>query len=358
MKVTGIWVYPIKGLRGIPLHNAHLGPEGVQYDRRFMLFQVKENGDLQKLQLDRFPALSRFIPEIVGDEIHVRYMPPEVPLVPSCLEQNVVLRMPLDPDLSGLNQQVINLHQSLVNAYRMGDYFDEWFTACLGFKTIFFYIGDERRPVLGTNSPRSQPVAAAPPTQGWLPYLYSYIWGGYNYVWGGRHHQAESKPEPDWLTFADMAAYLVATEKSLSNVNARFSNNTVDIVKFRPNIVVDGEVEFDEDFWAELSIGGRPIFALTKLCDRCTSLNVDYDTGRFGEGEKGMLLKKLMADRRVDMGAKWEPVFGKYAFLVDDLDGADISVGDEVAVTKRTAERPAADWPYKDKTIARFYRYA
>ncbi|KAM0524561.1 hypothetical protein ACHAPE_000658 [Trichoderma viride] len=355
MKVTGIWVYPIKGLCGIPLHNARLGPSGVQHDRRFMLFKVKENGDLQKLQLDRFPACSRFSPEIVGDEIHVRYMPPEVPLVLECLEQSVVLRVPLDPDLSRLDKQVINLHQALVNAYRMGDQFDKWFTACFGFETIFFYIGDERRPVLGTNSPRSQPVAAAaPPTQGWLPYLYSYIWGGRD------QHQSESKPEPDWLAFADMAAYLVVTEKSLRNVNARFSNsnNAVDIVKFRPNIVIDGEVDFDEDFWTELSISGVPILALTKLCDRCTSLNVDYDTGRFGEGEKGSLLKKLMADRRVDVGAKWEPVFGKYAFLVDGLDGADISVGDEVAVTKRTAERPAADWAYADKTIARFYRYS
>ncbi|KAL7899351.1 MOSC domain-containing protein [Trichoderma sp. SZMC 28014] len=355
MKVTGIWVYPIKGLCGIPLHNARLGPSGVQHDRRFMLFKVKENGDLQKLQLDKFPACSRFVPDIVDDEIHVRYMPPEVPLVPSCPEQNVLLRVPLNPDLSRLEKQAINLHQALVNAYRMGDSFDKWFTACFGFETIFFYIGDERRPVLGTYSPRSQPlVAAAPPTQGWIPYLY-------NYVWGGREQQqAESKPEPDWLTFSDMAAYLVVTEKSLRNVNARFSNtnNAVEIVKFRPNIVVDGEVDFDEDFWAELSINGRPVLALTKLCDRCTSLNVDYDTGRFGEGEKGSLLKKLMADRRVDKGAKWEPVFGKYAFLVDGLHGADVSVGDDVAVTKRTAERPAADWPFADKTIARFYRYS
>lgn len=320
-----------------------------------MLFKVKENGDLQKLQLDKFPACSRFVPDIVDDEIHVRYMPPEVPLVPSCPEQNVLLRVPLNPDLSRLEKQAINLHQALVNAYRMGDSFDKWFTACFGFETIFFYIGDERRPVLGTYSPRSQPlVAAAPPTQGWIPYLY-------NYVWGGREQQqAESKPEPDWLTFSDMAAYLVVTEKSLRNVNARFSNtnNAVEIVKFRPNIVVDGEVDFDEDFWAELSINGRPVLALTKLCDRCTSLNVDYDTGRFGEGEKGSLLKKLMADRRVDKGAKWEPVFGKYAFLVDGLHGADVSVGDDVAVTKRTAERPAADWPFADKTIARFYRYS
>ncbi|KAM0258124.1 hypothetical protein ACHAQJ_004030 [Trichoderma viride] len=352
MKVTAIWVYPIKALRGIPLHNAHLGPQGVKYDRRFMLYRVKEDGELAKIQLDRYPACSRFIQEIVGDEIHVRYLPPTVPLVPSCSEQSVVLRVPLDPDVSGLDRQVINLHQGLANAYRMGDYFDEWFTACFGFPTVLFYIGNECRPVLGTYSPRSQPGAAPPAQQGWLSYLHGYVWGG-----GHDQHQ----PEPDSLAFADMAAYLVVTEKSLGNVNARLTTSgPVDVVKFRPNIVVDGdgEGEFDEDFWAELSIRGRPTLAMTKLCDRCTSLNVDYETGRFGEGEKGMLLKKLMSDRRVDLGAKWEPVFGKYGFLVDGLDGVDISVGDEVAVTKRTAERPVSDWAYKDKSIARFYRYA
>lgn len=319
-----------------------------------MLFKVGEDGELAKIQLDRYPECSCFIQEIIGDEIHVRYQPPRDPLVPSCLEQSVVLHVPLNPDVSGLDRQVINLHQGLVNGYRMGAYFDEWFTACFGFQTVLCYIGNERRPVFGTFSPRTQPAAsAAPPAQqGWLPYLYSRVWGDQ------RQPDPEPKPEPDWLAFSDMAAYLVVTEKSLSNVNARLSSGPVDIVKFRPNIVVDGDGEFDEDFWAELSICGRPTLAMTKLCNRCTSLNVDYETGRFGDGENGMLLKKLMSDRRVDTGSKWTPVFGKYGFLVDGLDGVDISVGDEVAVTKRTTERPVWDWPYKDKKIARFYQCA
>lgn len=312
---------------------------------------------MAKIQLDRYPECSRFSQEIVGDEIHVRYEAPTQPLAPSCPEQKTVLRVPLDPDVSSLDRQVINLHQAMANVYRMGPDFDQWFTACFGFPTVLLYIGNERRPVFGTFSPRAQPtVAAAPPAQtGWLPYLASFF---FFFVWGGSdQHQPEPEPEPDWLTFSDMAAYLVVTERSLSNVNARLSSGPVDVVKFRPNIVVDGEQEFDEDFWAELSIRGHPALAMTKLCNRCTSLNVDYETGRFGEGDQGMVLKKLMSDRRVDAGSKWTPVFGKYGFLVDGLDGFDVSVGDDVAVTKRTTERPVWDWPYKDKTIARFYRY-
>ena len=43
-------------------------------------------------------------------------------------------------------------------------------------------------------------------------------------------------------------------------------------------------------------------FALTNNCARCTSINVDFDTGVAAQGEKGTVLKKLMPDRRVDPG--------------------------------------------------------
>ena len=75
------------------------------------------------------------------------------------------------------------------------------------------------------------------------------------------------------------------------------------------NIVVDGDVAWDEDFWTELQVhsgdkqaAAAPRLALTANCGRCRSINIDYDTGRVGEGEAGTLLKKLMKDRRVDAG--------------------------------------------------------
>lgn len=112
---------------------------------------------------------------------------------------------------------------------------------------------------------------------------------------------------------------------------------------------MDGDVAWDEDFWTELQVYGgdkqtAARLALTANCGRCRSINIDYDTGRFGEGEAGTLLKKLMKDRRVDRGNKWSPIFGRYAFLVP-LDAADIAVGDEVSVTKRSAARSVWQWP-------------
>ncbi|CAI6095712.1 unnamed protein product [Clonostachys chloroleuca] len=74
-----------------------------------------------------------------------------------------------------------------------------------------------------------------------------------------------------------------------------------------PRCSLDGDQEWDEDFWTRLTLNGRPAFTLTKMCVRCTSVNVDYDTGRPARGERGTVLKKLMADRRVDRDRVYFP---------------------------------------------------
>lgn len=66
---------------------------------------------------------------------------------------------------------------------------------------------------------------------------------------------------------------------------------------------------------------------------------MDYGTGKIGTGESGSILKKLMKDRRVDRGAKFSPVFGRYSFLDRIAAGERICVGDEVQVVKRDKER-------------------
>ncbi|KAH7149929.1 MOSC domain-containing protein [Dactylonectria estremocensis] len=346
MRITELWVYPIKAIRGIQLDSAKLGPRGIQHDRRFMLCKVEESGELTKIQMSKYPQCALFAQEIVGDSIHVRYLTPQEPLVPPRPEHGVVLEVPLGPNLEDLERVHVNLHQSLVIAYCMGPKCDAWFTACFGFDTALVFIGDGRRPILGTFAPESQPASKS-----WLSSLTSYVGGA----------SGISAEEEDWLTFTDCAPYLVTTEQSLKNVSARLASGEVEMGAFRPNVVVDGEAEWDEDFWAELRINETHKLALTKNCNRCTSLNIDYDTGRPAEGERGTVLKKLMLDRRVDNGAPYSPVFGRYAFLIGSPGGNgndEVSVGDGVDVTARMAQRAVWDWPLKDPAAARYYRRA
>jgi uncharacterized protein YcbX len=350
-----LWVYPIKALRGIRLDKADLGPQGIKYDRHFMLCQVTNTGELKKLQLSGHPECALFSQEIVQGSVHVRYVGPPSPEGEDQTEtahkneHDEILEVPLEPSLDGLVIADVNLHNSLVKAYRMGSPYDEWFSACFGFETALMYIGDGRRPVLGTFSPRVASQSTTAASKGWLSSISSFVGG------------TQQQDEPDWLAFSDCAPYLIATEASLSNVSRRLQSGEMEMVKFRPNIVVDGEGEWEEDYWIELAVSQQdgeqptPTFALSKMCNRCSSVNVDYDTGRIATGEYGTVLKKLMSDRRVDEGYKYSPVFGRYAFLADGVDQATLRVGDTVRVNKASENRPVWDWPMKSNAVARYY---
>lgn len=313
-----------------------------------MVCRFGADGELVKVQMAEVASCALFEQEIVGDSIRVKYIHPEEPVVEHHELQDTELEFPLEPETDGLERAEINLHSSLVSAYRVGQKYDDWFTACFGFKTTLLYIGNERRPIFGTFSPRNANLDEPPAQKGWLSSISSYVTGG-----------GQAQEDPDWLTFSDCAPLLVATEASLRNVRARVESGQVDIVKFRPNIVVDGRGEWEEDFWAALSLNGAPAVLLTKLCNRCNSLNINYKTGRYGKGdeEDGKLLKVLMKDRRVDLGLKYSPSFGRYGFLADGVEGFSISVGDDMEVTKHTEERPVWDWPGRNKAEPRYYRY-
>lgn len=163
--------------------------------------------------------------------------------------------------------------------------------------------------------------------------------------------RGKEEREEAYITFADCAPYLIASMTSLDNVSARLQDKQMDMTKFRPNIVISGaETAFEEDFWTELTIANnhdekKNRLLLTANCVRCTSINVDYSTGKMGKGEEGSVLKKLMKDRRVDTGARFSPVFGRYAFLPtpggneDRGEGMEVRVGDEVVVSGRADVR-------------------
>ncbi|CRK27826.1 hypothetical protein BN1708_004489 [Verticillium longisporum] len=328
-----LYVYPIKGLRAIPLTTATFTRQGISHDRTFMLLKVLESGSLKRMQLSDFPACALFEQELVDDTIRVRYHVPEVPLAPDHPLQHQPLSVPLTPeDLASLDEVDVDLHNSPVRARRVGDAQDAWFSACFGFPTTLVYIGDGRRAVVGPNflPPGSGSGAPTKPSTGWLSSVSSYVTS-----FTQPTAPADEEEQNDvWLTFTDCAPFLVTSEASLAAVSARLPPVApAEMIKFRPNVVVDadGAGAWDEDFWAELGLPGDRRLQLTANC-----------------GEAGTVLKKLMKDRRVDKGSRWSPVFGRYAFLAG-RDPLVVRVGDEVGVVRRNEERSVYDWPMHSK---------
>ena len=69
LRLTEIWIYPIKSLGGIPLTSARVMGKGLQYDRRFML--VGPDGVC--LTQREHPIMALFKLSLEGDQILIRH---------------------------------------------------------------------------------------------------------------------------------------------------------------------------------------------------------------------------------------------------------------------------------------------
>lgn len=292
----------------------------------FMLLKKKDDGTWTNMTIGHFSDMTQFLQEFENygtseAAIKVTYR------AYGDTDNARTIRIPLIPDIEKLKPFHVNMHGSPTDAYEMPKDISQWFTECFGYEVIFVYLGDNKRPVLFEDM---QPLTPDPLTafvKKNIPFL-------------GRHVErlmGIRQTEPLRVTFADCAPFLVTSQTSLSDVSSRLPDGEeMDMKKFRPNIVIEGASEpWQEDFWGKIKINQKTELLMAHNCVRCKSINLDYATGKPGVGASGEVLKRLQKDRRVDVGAKWSPVFGRYTFWAPDGPQSQmIRVGDKVNVTK------------------------
>jgi uncharacterized protein YcbX len=319
--------------------------------------------DQKNMHVAHFPEMCLFTTEIIfpseddapGGQIIVTFHPPTPNDFSPSHTAASSLTVPLQPEVEDLDEVKVTMHSSSTVGFDMGKHYNDWFSERFGYGVTLLYIGKNRREVLGNMSPnvagrqRQLQEAAGASAHSWISTITSVLpsipWISAN--------EATFLGVDEGISFADCAPYLVISTKSWENVQSRLPpTESLDISKFRANIIVEGATEaFEEDYWAELEIASSPDkenaagtrtakLVLTQNCARCNSLNIDYSTGKVGRGEAGKILKKLQSDRRVDPGAKYSPIFGRYGFL-DRIPGTglEVRVGDEVCVVKRNGAR-------------------
>jgi uncharacterized protein YcbX len=143
----------------------------------------------------------------------------------------------------------------------------------------------------------------------------------------GRHPNPRLTRPTDLVSFADAYPLLAATTASLSALNdwiaegPRSDEGPLPMIRFRPNVVIDGARAWEEDGWRRVRIGPA-LFRAVKGCDRCAMTLTDPDSAARGKEP----IATLARNRKWD-GATW---FGMQ--LVPDNPGVTISVGDEVEV--------------------------
>ncbi len=158
--------------------------------------------------------------------------------------------------------------------------------------------------------------------------------------------------------FKDGDPLLVTSAASAADLAARLGRAGLDGRRFRANIVIAGAAPWEEDGWAELSIGGEGggegiRVGLAKPCDRCTIPAVNPETGVVDGKDITPALRAFRTGSALGWAgvqAPWRNAvfFGWNGAAIGCGGGGDgravvglVRVGDPVAIVRRRAGPPA-----------------
>ena len=274
IKVTDIYIYPVKSLKGIPLKEAETGLRGFKYDREWMI----TDSDYQFLTQREIEAMATITVSIAKDFLLLQS------------SKGNELKINLNAKREGSVQ--VSVWKDTCDAFDEGEAASYWLTDELGYwqgKTLRLvrFCSDRKRPV---------------PTK----YLH------------GR--EAES-------SFSDQFPYLITTWDSLKKLNEGLRENgklEVTMARFRPNIVVNDIASIENQTSLDLiSQDGNYEFGLRKPCKRCKITTINQDSGEIIDFKEPLLTLTSLNFSSENYGA----FFGQNAILLSDQDCV-VSVGD------------------------------
>lgn len=281
VRVTDLFVYPVKSCAGIRVPTARIGRGGFEDDRRWMITDASGRFLTQR----ELPELSRLHLALGGGAQDTDHSEPTYRIGGpggSSFEFPRQLRSTISTAL--VRELRVTVWKDEVVAYELPE-LSEWLAVTMD------------RPLRGVFLPEASLRQVNP---------------------------QRARPG-DRVSFADAYPFLLVSRESLGELNRRLVERAepeLDIRRFRPNIVVEGCTSaHEEDTWSSLTIGSVGLRA-AKLCDRCSITTVDPDSGRRGKEP----LRTLSQYRRWD-GKVWFAVN-----LVHDPEhvGRHITLGDEV----------------------------
>ena len=244
-RLARLFVYPVKSCAGVEVTEAVLTPAGLDLDRAWMVVDAQ------------------------GEFVTQRELPRMALVQPRLKHHEVVLRAPgmlaLHLAVDAVEAPVrVRVWDDEVPAYDMGDVAAQWFSDFLGAKLRLVRFDPEH------------------------PRLSSLKWTG-------------GIEAPN--LFSDGYPLLVVGQASLDGLNARLAaggHAPVGMDRFRPNLVIDGLQEHDEDrlAWLRIEAAAPVLLKPVKPCPRCPIPDIDPATGLAGRAV-GDTLQAYRQDARL-----------------------------------------------------------
>ncbi|WP_017292772.1 MOSC domain-containing protein [Geminocystis herdmanii] len=280
MKISHLFIYPIKSCQGISLTKAQITVKGLKnfyqpafFDREFML--VDENGKF--LTQRQYPNMATIKVEIQDKKIYLS------------TKNNNLKDFELTPLES--NQEIsVNIWRDTTIAIDQGDEVAKWLNQALNLEKSCRLVRQSSQYIRAIN-----------------------------------HEYSTAKNQP--VSFADGFPYLLTNTASLADLNHRLKvkyDDDFPLIKmgrFRSNIVVETSEPFIEDTWQKITINNVS-FQVVKPCSRCVITTTDQYTGKLDRTKEPLLT--LSTFRNTPDGI----MFGQN--MIPDTEGI-ISIGDIIS---------------------------
>ena len=225
LQISGLYIYPIKSLPGIPVNEARVTERGFENDRRWML--VDENNLF--ISQREAPQMTQLQVSIANDGLIITH---------KTKGKSIIIQFKTS---SSGGCGLVTVWDDTFTAEYVSDKADKWFSTMLGINCRLVYMPDNCRRVVD------------------LRYA----------------------PEDAITSFSDAYPFMMLGQSSLDDLNNRLKD-ALPMDRFRPNIVFTGGVPFEEDLLGSFTIGGINFFGV-KLCARCIIPTINQISGIKGK---------------------------------------------------------------------------
>jgi len=218
IKVVSLHIYPIKGMQGVSVQSSKALERGFEHDRRYML--VDKDGKF--ISQRTHPQLVFFHPQIIDNQLVAEYKDQSISISQDASLQNTV---------------ETTIFENLVEATEVSHEANSWFTSILNEEVRLVKMGRDNI----------------------------------------RYKELVKGPKQVEVSFADGYPYLITGTESLRQLNGKL-DMSIDMNRFRPNIVVETSKAHIEDNWEGVKIGETK-FMVIKPCARCPVPTIDQTNG-------------------------------------------------------------------------------
>jgi uncharacterized protein YcbX len=243
LKLSELYIYPVKSLGGISLQTSEVEERGLKYDRRYLL--VDENA--QFITQRDYPQMAFLKLSFAEGGFRVLN-----------IKNNLNTMIPFESQSTEVIK--VKIWDDVCNAVQINKELDNWFSNALNKRCSLVYMpGKERRVV-----------------------------------------EKKYFEDEHIVSFADAYPFLIIGQASLDDLNSRLKI-PLPMDRFRPNFVFTGGNPYEEDGWKDFLIGNLK-FKAVKPCARCVITTTDQETAIRNEEPLKTLSNYRMVNNKVMFG--------------------------------------------------------